>query len=95
MFSEIGPVLVISFPWVKIRYKKPLAVRPKKEMRRKRIRKKNTMAIAKLFALRGNAKNNNSKKVGISCGLSVPKIYEKVTLLSSGFFVKLLPICRW
>ena len=85
MFSEIGPVLVISFPWVKIRYKKLLAVRPKKEMRRKRIRKKNTMAIAKLFALRGNAKNNNSKKVGISCGLSVPKIYEKVTSLSIRF----------
>ena len=52
------------------------------------------MAIAKLFGLRGNVKNNNSKKVGISCGLSVPKIYEKVTSLSIGFFVKLLPMCR-
>ena len=44
------------------------------------------MAFAKLLALRANAKNNNSKKVGISCGLSVPKIYEKVTSLSIRFW---------
>ena len=44
------------------------------------------MAFAKLSALRTNAKNNNSKKVGISCGLSVPKIYEKVTSLSIRFW---------
>ena len=43
------------------------------------------MAIAKIFALRAKAKNNNSKKVGISCGLSAPKIYEKVTSLSIRF----------
>ena len=52
------------------------------------------MATAKLSVLHANAKNNNSKKVRISCTLSVPKVYEKVTSLSIRFFVKLLPIRR-
>ena len=57
----------------------------KKNDEKEKDKKKTTMTFAKLFALRANAKNNNSKKVGISCGLSVPKIYEKVTSLSIRF----------